>query len=101
MSDSVTLHILLSRTVKQRLDEKAKRLGYDSTQAYIRVWAQAEADGRRLDYGEDDWGEPTPEAAARLNKWAEEAVRDSKADKLKSFNTVEELMADLQNGEDD
>jgi hypothetical protein len=96
MSNLITLHIPMDRSVKQRLDEKAKRLGFDSTQAYIRVWAQAEADGRTVDFDEDDWGQPTPEAAARLNKWAEEAIRDSKAGKLKSYSTVEEFMADLR-----
>ena len=98
-SDLITLHIPMNRMVKKRLDEKAKRLGFDSAQAYIRVWAKAQADGRAVDFGDDDWGEPTPEAAVRLNRWAEEAVRDSKAGKLKSFHTVEEFMADLGNGE--
>ena len=103
MTNDVTiLHIPMSRNVKQRLDEKAKRLGFDSTQAYIRVWAQAEADGRTMDFGEyDDWGEPTPEAAARLNRWSDEAIRDSRAGKLKSYHSVDELMADLMNGKAD
>lgn len=49
----------------------------------------------------DDWGEPTPEAAARLNRLAEEAIRDSKAGKLRSFGNVDEMMADLKHREND
>lgn len=63
--DLITLHILMDPAVKKRLDERAKRLGFDSAQAYIRVWAKTEADGRAVDFGKDDRGEPTPEAAAR------------------------------------
>lgn len=102
MSDDLdTLHIPLKRSARKRLDEKAKRLGFDSAQAYILVLAVAAADGRAINFGEDDWGEPTPEAAARLNQLAEEAIRDSKAGKLKSYYSADDMMADLMHAETD
>jgi len=100
-NEQVTLHIPIDRSVRKRLDEKAKRLGFDSAQAYIRVWAKAEADGRAINFGDDDWGEPTPEAAARLNRLAEEAIRDSKAGKLPSFTNVKDMMKYLRDASAD
>jgi predicted transcriptional regulator len=92
-----TIHIPIDATLRKRFAAKARRLGFPSAQAYIRVWMTAVAEGRTLDFG-DDWGEPTPEAAARLNRLAEEAIADSEADKLKSYHTVDEFMADLRDG---
>lgn len=94
--DFITLHIPLERSAEKRLDEKAKRLGFDSAQAYILVLAVAEADDRTIDFGADDWGEPTHEAAARLNRLAEEAIRDSKAGRLPSFTNVKDMMEHLR-----
>jgi hypothetical protein len=65
----------MDKTVRTQLEAKAKRLGFDSAQAYIRVWAKAEAEGRNIDYGADDWGEPSPAAVTRLNKATDEALR--------------------------
>jgi hypothetical protein len=91
MSDSVTPHIPIDRAVWQRLDEKAKRLGFDSAEAYIRVWATAEADGRAIDFGEDDWGVRTREAIERLNRRIEETMHDSVAGKL-PFTNIRDLI---------
>ena len=85
----------MPRDVRDKLEARALSLGFDSAQAYIRFWAKAESDGRRVSYGEDDWGQPSAAAAARLNKAAEEAKRDLKAGKLKAYHTVDEFMADL------
>lgn len=65
----------MDKAVRTQLEAKAKRLGFDSAQAYIRVWAKAEAEGRNIDYGTDDWGEPSPAAVKRLNKATDEALR--------------------------
>ena len=62
----------MDKAVREQLETKAKKLGFDSAQAYIRVWAKAEAEGRKINFG-DDWGEPSNEAAERLNKAADEA----------------------------
>ena len=73
--NSTTLHIPMDKTVRAQLEAKAKRLGFDSAQAYIRVWAKAETEGRNVDYGIDDWGEPSPAAVKRLDKATDEALR--------------------------
>ena len=65
----------MDKTIRDNLEAKAKRLGFDSAQAYIRVWAKAEAEGRNIDFGIDDWGEPSPAAIKRLNKATSEALR--------------------------
>ena len=90
---TTTLHIPIDKTVRLKLEAKAKRLGFDSAQAYIRVWAKAEADNRILSFDDDDWGEPSPVAVKRLNR----AALDAKQGKNVSepFSTVEEMMAHL------
>lgn len=92
----VKIQVPIEKTLRDKLEVRATKLGFDSVQAYIRFWATAEADGRRVNFGEDSWGEPSDEAAARLNKASEEAKRDLKAGKLKSYTTVEEFMKDLR-----
>jgi hypothetical protein len=89
------LQIPIDKDVRDGLEKRAQSLGFDSAQAYIRFWAKAEVDGRRVDLGEDDWGEPSPAAAVRLNRWAEEAKADIKAGKSKEFTSVDDFMKDL------
>lgn len=88
----VKIQVPIEKTLRDKLEARATKLGFDSVQAYIRFWATAEADGRRVNFGEDEWGEPSPEATARLNKTAEEAKRDIKSGKLKSFTNTEEAL---------
>lgn len=78
------------------LKKRAQGLGFDSVQAYIRVWAKAEREGRQLNFGVDDWGKPSDEAAARLNRWSHELDEEIKAGKSKGFTTVEAFMEDLR-----
>jgi hypothetical protein len=84
----------IEKTLRDKLEARATKLGFDSVQAYIRFWATAEADGRQVNFGEDDWGEPSPEAAARLNKAAEEARRGINVSE--PFTSVEAFMKDLR-----
>jgi hypothetical protein len=99
-SDTTTLHIPIDRNVREQLDAKAKRLGFDSAQAYIRVWAKAEAEGRTLNFG-DDWGQPTPAAAARLHRLAIEALAQNAAGELPAYETAADFLTDLRNAEGD
>lgn len=85
----------MDKDVRDKLECRAAELGFDSVQAYIRFWAKAEVDGRKVDFDADDWGEPSAEAAERLNRWADEAIADAKAGKLKAYHTAEEFMKDL------
>lgn len=90
---NTTLHIPIDKTVRDQLEAKAKKLGFDSAQAYIRVWAKAEAEGRSISFG-DDWGEPSDEAAERLNKAADEAKRGINVSK--QFHNAEEALKHLR-----
>ncbi|MGH7196134.1 MAG: hypothetical protein ACREGA_05180 [Candidatus Saccharimonadales bacterium] len=96
MSNTSTIHVPLDPAVRQQFTAKAKQLGFDSAQAYLRVMIKAAVDERRIDLAVDDWGEPSPEAAARLNKAAEEAIAASKAGELPSFTDVNSMMKYLQ-----
>lgn len=75
MMNTTTLHIPMDKTVRAKLEAKAKRLGFDSAQAYIRVWAKAEAENRILNFDDDDWSEPSAAAVKRLDKAAEDAKK--------------------------
>jgi hypothetical protein len=44
------LQIPIDDSVRTKLEKRAHSLGFDSAQAYIRVWARAEADGRVLNF---------------------------------------------------
>jgi hypothetical protein len=91
--NTTTLHIPMDKTVREKLESKAKRLGFDSAQAYIRVWAKAEAENRILSFDDDDWGEPSAAASKRLNKAAEDAKRGKNVSQ--PFYSVEEMMSHL------
>ena len=90
---NTTLHIPMDKEIRDGLEAKAKKLGFDSAQAYIRVWAKAEAEGRALSFG-DEWGEPSDEAAARINKIADEARRGINVSG--PFDSVDDFLKDLQ-----
>jgi hypothetical protein len=85
----------MDKSVKEKLERKARSLGFDSAQAYIRFWVKSVVDGRKVDLGEGSWDEPSPQALARLDRLAKEAKKDSVADKLKSYANTTEFMESL------
>lgn len=94
MSTQIKLQVPIDKNVRDKLQLRATSLGFDSIQAYIRFWAKAETDGRTVDLGDDDWGEPSDAAAERLNRWAEEAKQGKNVSK--PYHSVEEFMKDLR-----
>jgi hypothetical protein len=92
MSNTSTIHIPLEPTVRKQFTAKAKQLGFDSAQSYLRVIIKAAVDGRRINLDLDDWGEPSPGAVTRLNKMTNEAITDSENGKLPSFTDVTSMM---------
>lgn len=96
MSDTSTIHVPLDPIVRKQLTAKAKQLGFDSAQAYLRVIIKAAVDGRRINLDLDDWGEPSPQAVARLNTWTAEAIADSEAGNLPSFTDLNSMMEYLE-----
>jgi hypothetical protein len=93
MSDTSTIHVPLEPAVRKQFTAKAKQLGFDSAQAYLRVIIKAAVDGRRIDLNVDDWGEPSEAAADRLNKAAEEAKQGTNL--TGPFKSVEDFMRGL------
>ena len=93
MSDTSTIHIPLEPKVRKQFTAKAKQLGFDSAQSYLRVMIKAVVDGRRIDLDMDTWGEPSDSAAARLNKATEDAKKGLSLSG--PFEAVEEFMKDL------
>lgn len=94
MSTQVKLQVPIDKQVRDKLQVRATKLGFDSIQAYIRFWAKAETDGRTVDLGDDDWGEPSAAAAERLNRWAKEATQGKNVSG--PYHSVEEFMKDLR-----
>jgi len=93
MSDTSTIHVPLEPIIRKKFTAKAKQLGFDSAQAYLRVIIKAAVDGRRIDLNVDAWGEPSDVAATRLNKAAEEAKKG--VNLSGPFKSVEDFMKDL------
>ena len=96
MSDTSTLHIPLEPTTRKKFTAKAKQLGFDSAQAYLRVMIKAAIDGRRIELDADEWGQPSPSAVVRLNKWTAEAIAASRAGELPGFTDTKNMMEYLQ-----
>lgn len=88
------LQVPIDQDVRDGLERRARSLGFDSAQAYIRVWAKAEADGRKLDFD----GKAvvlSPDANARYEKIIAEFEAEKRAGKVKKFTNVDDLMKDL------
>jgi hypothetical protein len=93
--NSVKLQVPINKIVRDKLEVRAKNLGFDSAQAYVRFWAKAETENRHVDFGYDSWGEPSDAAVARLNAAAKQAKKDLKAGKLKAYTNTKDFMRDL------
>jgi antitoxin component of RelBE/YafQ-DinJ toxin-antitoxin module len=88
------LQIPIDKEVREGLERRARSLGFDSAQAYIRVWAKAEADGRKLDFD----GKAvvlSSEANARYEEMIAELEVDKKIGEVKAFTSVDDFMKEL------
>lgn len=93
MSDTSTIHVPIEPKVRKQFTLRAKQLGFDSAQAYLRVIIKAVVDNRRIDLDIDKWGEPSDAAAKRLNNAAEDAKKG--IDLSGPFESVDDFMKDL------
>jgi antitoxin component of RelBE/YafQ-DinJ toxin-antitoxin module len=89
------LQIPIDPDVREGLERRARSLGFDSAQAYIRVWAKAEAEGRKLDF---DGRAITlsPAANERYIQMVNELDAQKANEVVKTFQTVDEFMEDLR-----
>jgi len=92
---TIKLQIPIDQDVRERLERRARTLGFDSAQAYIRVWAKAEADGRTLDF-DGNKVILSPEADKRYLKMISELDAEKNSGTVKSFATVDEFMKDIK-----
>lgn len=88
------LQIPIDQDVREGLERRARSLGFDSAQAYIRVWAKAEADGRKLDFDGKTIA-LSPEANARYEQMVAELEAEKSSGKIQKFLSVDEFMKDL------
>ena len=91
---TIKLQIPIDQEVREGLERRARSLGFDSAQAYIRVWAKAESEGRKLDLD----GKAvvlSPGADKRYKQMAADLDAEIKRGKAKAFESAEEFMKDL------
>ncbi len=89
------LQVPIDTNVRDGLEQRAKELGFDSAQAYIRFWAKSEVEGRKIDFG-TPMVTLSPEADSRYEKVVADMAKLRKTGKLKAYSTVEEFMKDLK-----
>lgn len=93
--NTTKIQVPIDQDVRDGLEKRAKELGFDSAQAYIRVWAKAEAEGRKLDF-DSTTIVLSPDANKRYSKMIDELDDEKKKEKIESFETVEDFMKDLR-----
>lgn len=85
----------MDKDLRIALEHRARTLGFDSAQAYIRVWAKAESEGRKLDF-DSSAIVLSPDADSRYKQIVADLDAEKESGKIKSFHTVDEFMKDLR-----
>ena len=89
------LQVPIDSDLRDGLEIRAKELGFDSAQAYIRFWAKSEVEGRKIDFGTPMITLST-DADNRYENAVSNMATERKAGRLKAYSTVEEFMEDLK-----
>jgi hypothetical protein len=88
----IKLQVPMDKDVRDRLEARAKNLGFDSAQAYIRFWAKAQADGREVYFGEPEIMTP------KMEKIAKEAIEEiERGDVSPPFDNAKDAIEYLKN----
>jgi len=98
MNNTVRLQIPMSKTLKVKGMNRAKKLGYTSLQEVIRVFVTSFADKQVIPTFESRERLST-KAEKRYNKMIREHEKDRKAGKTKSFTTAKEAVKFLNSNE--
>jgi len=91
--NQVKLQVPIDKAVRDGLEKRAKRLGFDSVQAYIRFWAKAEVDGRIISMGEPELMTPKlekllGEVEAQVARGEVSPAFDNAEDAIKYLNNL-------------
>lgn len=93
---TVKLQIPLDKSLRDRVARHAHELGFSSVQDFTRVmYTTMINDNLRLGLSVKRNEYVSPKEAARLDKLAEEALRDHKTGKLTKFDSVDEFLNNL------
>ena len=92
--NTTKLQVPINKAIREGLEKRARKLGFDSAQAYIRVWAQAEVEGRKLDFDSTDIT-LSPQAEKRYAKMITDLDEEKNSGKAVTFTTADEFMKDL------
>ena len=93
--NTVKLQVPIDKNIREGLEKRAKELGFDSAQAYIRVWAKAEIEGRKLDF-DSKAVVLSSEANKRYEQMTKELDEEKEHGKVETFENVEDFMKDLR-----
>ena len=103
MSTTARITIPVDEDYRKKLAKKADDLGFDSIQAMFRYIGKALIDGRKVEFGEEDfepWGPPPEHVVKQWKADIAEMEEDRKAGRLKSFTNVDDFLKDLRSDED-
>ena len=94
---TVKLQIPLDKSLRDKVEKHARAQGFSSLQDFTRVMYSAVVrNNTQFNLTNIDETYLSPEAEARYAKQLEEHERDKKAGKVKSFDNVEDFLADLK-----
>jgi len=92
---TIKLQVPIDESVRIGLEKRAKELGFDSAQAYIRVWAKAETEGRKLDFG-NNATVLSLEAANRYDDMVKDLDVNKRKGNVESFESTSDFLEDLK-----
>ena len=96
---NVKLQIPLDKSLRDKVEKHAREMGFSSVQDFTRVmYSTVVRDGLQFSLTGDRVDEEylSPEAEARYAKQLDEHEKDRKAGRVKSFDNVEDFLADLK-----
>lgn len=93
--NTIKLQVPIDKKIREGLEKRAKELGFDSAQAYIRVWAKAETEGRKLDF-DSEAIVLSADANKRYEQMTKELDEEKQSGKAETFENVEDFMKDLR-----
>lgn len=92
--NTIKLQVPIDKNIREGLEKRAKELGFDSAQAYIRVWAKAEIEGRKLDF-DSEAVVLSPDANKRYEQMSNELDDEKHSGNVETFENVEDFMKEL------